>query len=411
MQEFLVGFLQYLIQGISLGSIYALIALGYTMVYGILKMINFAHGDVFMVGSYTGLFVATYWLSSILKTGAFFPTLILSMLICAFIGFFIEKLAYKPLRQAPGLVYQSAGIGACFGFFAFVFFKWPMLWSIILLTIMCGVIGYLVEKEYSRKIKLTTIAVLAMVTCLTGILLWKSKPLITLIAGLAFFGLFWLTFEGVRRRPFKPAPRIAALITAIGVSIFLDYAMMYWQTPNQKYYPKLLTDLPYEIKFGGNYSVFIFRQHLIFFLAAAIIGLLLWLLVNHTRIGRAMRAVSYDQEAAQLMGVNVNNIISVTFAIGSAMAAAAGVIFGCFYPFDPLYGFMPGIKAFIAAVLGGIGSLPGAILGGLLMGVGEQMAVGFGNSTLRDVVAFIILIIILLLKPNGLLGKGTSEKV
>jgi branched-chain amino acid transport system permease protein len=411
MQEFFVGFLQYLIQGISLGSIYALIAIGYTMVYGILKLINFAHGDVYMVGSYTGLFVASYWVINVTKHVAILPTIVGAMIICALVGFAIEKLAYKPLRQAPKMIYQTAGIGACFGFFSYTFFKWPMLQSILLFALVCGIIGFIVEKEFARKVNITVTLILSIAVGIVGTLLWKSPLLMSLLVSVIFFLLFWLTFETVHRRAFKPAPRIAALITAIGVSLFLEYAMMYWQTPNQKYFPKILPDKIFEIKFAPNLSVYIFGQHIIFFIAAAILVILLWLLVNHTKVGRAMRAVSYDREAAQLMGVNVNNTISMTFAIGSALAGAAGVIFGCFYPFVPFLGIMPGLIAFIAAVLGGIGSLPGAMLGGLLMGVAEQMAVGFGSSALRDVVAFIILIIVLLFKPTGLLGKGTNEKV
>lgn len=409
--EFLVGFLQYLIQGISLGSIYALIALGYTMVYGVLKLINFAHGDVYMVGAYSGLFVASYWVAGLGEKSAIIPTLIGAMIISAFVGFLIEKLAYKPLRQASKLIYKAGGIGACFGFFAFVFFKWPMLESMILVTLACGTIGYLIEKEMNKKVIIAITAGIGLIVGLIGGLLWKYPIIQSLIVSLVFFILFWLTFDAVNRRPFKPAPRIAALITAIGVSLFLEYAMMYWQTPNQKYYPKILTDKLFELKFAENMSVYIFGQHIIFLVAGIVLVILLWMLVNHTKVGRAMRAVSYDREAAELMGVNVNNTISITFAIGSSLAAAAGVIFGCFYPFDPLLGVMPGLKAFIAAVLGGIGSLPGAMLGGLLMGVAEQMAVGFGSSALRDVVAFVILIVILLFKPTGLLGKGTTEKV
>ncbi len=411
MQDFLVGFLQYLIQGISLGSIYALIALGYTMVYGILKLINFAHGDVYMVGAYSGLFLATYWTTSVTTHGAIWPTLIGSMIICAAVGFLIEKLAYKPLRQAPKLMYQTAGIGACFGFFTFVFFKWAMFPSILIFTAVCGIIGYIIEKEIGRNLTLGLTAGLAAVVASIGMVFWKSPVVMTLLISELFFTGYWLVFDRVHTRPFKPAPRIAALITAIGVSLFLEYAMMYWQTPNQKYFPKILEDAPIEWKLSASSSVYIFGQHIIFFVATLVLLVLLWVLVNHTKVGRAMRAVSYDREAAELMGVNVNNIISITFGIGSALAAAAGVIFGCFYPFDPLLGVMPGLKAFIAAVVGGIGSLPGAVLGGMLMGVAEQMAVGFGTSALRDVVAFIILIVILLFKPTGLLGKSTTEKV
>lgn len=411
MQEFFASFLQYLIQGISLGSIYALIALGYTMVYGILKLINFAHGDVYMVGAYSGLFVATYWVSSISPHGAIIPTLLGSMIISALVGFCIEKMAYKPLRQAPKLLYQATGIGACFGFFVYVFFKWPMLASIVTFALVCGIIGYIIEKELKRNVIITITVGLGLVVGCMGAFLWHTNILVSLLFSILLFIAVWLIFDAIRRRPFKPAPRIAALITAIGVSFFLEYAMMYWQTPNQKYFPKILIDAPMEIKMTKVYSIFVFGQHIIFFLAALVLAILLWLLVNHTKVGRAMRAVSYDREAAQLMGVNVNNIISITFAIGSALAAAAGVVFGCFYPFDPLLGMLPGLKAFIAAVLGGIGSLPGAMLGGLLMGTAEQMAVGFGTSSLRDVIAFVILIVILLFKPTGLLGKKTTEKV
>lgn len=414
MEQFFVGFLQYLIQGVSLGSIYALIALGYTMVYGILKFINFAHGDVYMVGAYSGLFVSTFWVAHIISKGAIIPTLLLSMAICAVVGFCIEKLAYKPLRQAPKMIFQTAGIGACFGFFAFVFAQWPkwtMGWSIILFAVTCGLIGYIVDKEKEQFYSWAVVAFNGLAVALIAWLCWGSPFIFTLIVSLIFFYIYLQIFYSVHRRAFKPAPRIAALITAIGVSFFLEYATMYWQTPNQKYYLPILPDNPYEIKFPHDLSVYIFGQHIIFLVASIILLIALWLLVNHTKVGRAMRAVSFDREAAQLMGVNVNNIISVTFMIGSSLAGAAGVIFGCFYPFDPLLGMMPGLKAFIAAVLGGIGSLPGAVLGGLVMGVAEQMAVGFGNSTLRDVVAFIILILVLLVKPAGLLGKRTTEKV
>jgi branched-chain amino acid transport system permease protein len=228
---------------------------------------------------------------------------------------------------------------------------------------------------------------------------------------LAFFPLFAYSLTLYHRRPFKSAPRIAYLITAIGVSLFLEYAIMNWQTPQQKYYPPILKDIPLEIHISSSDSIYIFSQHIIFFFSAAVLSFLLWLLVKYTKIGRGMRAVSFDIDAARLMGVNVNNIISFTFAVGSALAGAAGVLFGAFYPFDPLLGIMPGLKAFIAAVLGGIGSIPGAMLGGILMGIAEQLSAGFGNSSLRDVTAFIILILILIIKPSGLFGRRTDEKV
>ncbi len=258
---FLHQFVQQLINGISLGSIYALIALGYTMIYGILKLINFAHGDIYMLGAYIG-FVCT----SILKL-SFLPALIVSMIGAALAGMVIERVAYRPMRNAP---------------------------------------------------------------------------------------------------------RIAILITAIGVSFFLENVMILFASPQPA----------------------------------------LTYIVNQTRAGKAMRAVSFDADAARLMGIDIDSTISMTFALGSALAAAGGVLVGIYYnSIDPLMGMVPGIKAFVAAVLGGIGIIPGAMLGGIILGVVEALVSGFISSTFRDAAAFAILIIILLFKPQGLMGKNIREKV
>lgn len=306
MSDFLIQFGQYLIYGLSLGTVYALIALGYTMVYGIVKLINFAHGDIYMVGAYLGFFAVSLFRPLDPGGGWFwFAALLVAMGGCALVGVVTERVAYKPLRSAP---------------------------------------------------------------------------------------------------------RITALITAIGVSLLLEYGMMLWQTPQQKYYgqlPALVTDATYF-----PFDLFMVqKQHLIFFVVSILLMVTLFLIVQHTRIGKAMRAVSHDREAALLMGIDANAVISATFALGSGLAAAAGVLFGSFYPIEPLMGVMPGLKAFIAAVVGGIGIIPGAMLGGLIMGVAESMVTGFFSSTLRDVVAFAILILILLIKPTGLLGKPSHEKV
>ncbi|MCL6614472.1 MAG: branched-chain amino acid ABC transporter permease [Firmicutes bacterium] len=306
LESFLIQLGQYLIYGLSLGAVYALIALGYTMVYGIIRLINFAHGDIYMVGAYLGFFAVTLFRP--LDPGGrwfWFAALFVAMIGCAMTGMIIERVAYKPLRNAP---------------------------------------------------------------------------------------------------------RITALITAIGISLFLEYGMMFWQSPQQKYYgdlPPAVTDTTYFF-----FNVFMVqKQHIIFFGAAVLLMIGLYAIVQYTKIGKAMRAVSYDKEAALLMGIDVDTTISATFALGSLLAAAAGVLFGSFYPIEPLMGVMPGLKAFVAAVLGGIGVIPGAMLGGLLMGVAEAMVVGFFSSTLRDVVAFAILILILLIKPTGLLGAPSGEKV
>ncbi len=293
---FMQQLLQQLINGISLGSIYALIALGYTMVYGIIKLINFAHGDIYMVGAYVAFFATTT-----LKL-SFFPALILAMAVAAIVGVVIEKLAYRPLRYAP---------------------------------------------------------------------------------------------------------RIAILITAIGVSLLLEYGGILLVSPQPRTFPAIFQA---EVYTFGN--IVVNSQQVLILAVALSLMVILTYVVHRTKIGKAMRAVSFDTDAARLMGIDVDRVISITFAIGSSLAAAAGMLVGVYYnSIDPLMGIMPGLKAFVAAVLGGIGIIPGAMLGGIILGVIEALVSGFISSTFRDAAAFAILIIILLLKPSGLLGKNVREKV
>ena len=271
---------QQLVNGLSLGSIYALIALGYTMVYGIVKLINFAHGDVFMIGSFVGFYSITILELSLI------PALLISMAACALLGVIIEKIAYKPLRNAT---------------------------------------------------------------------------------------------------------RIAALITAIGVSLLIEYGFIYIRGAQSEAYPDNVVPSTNLDIFG----VTINSKALLIFSIAIILMIILQVIVHKTMIGKAMRAVSHDADAARLMGINVDNTISATFAIGSALAGAAGVVFGIYYlKIEPLMGIMPGLKAFVAAVLGGIGIIPGAMVGGLLLGVIESLVSAFGASSWRDGVAFIVLILI-----------------
>ena len=294
--EFSQQLLQQLINGISLGSIYALIALGYTMIYGIIKLINFAHGDIYMVGAYVGFFAITQAGVSIL------PALLISMVVTGLLGMLVEKLAYKPLRHAP---------------------------------------------------------------------------------------------------------RISILITAIGVSFFLEYASMYFVSPTPRTFPEVIDNVAFHI--GG---LVINGQQLLILGITVVLMLILTYIVQRTKLGKAMRAASFDTETAQLMGVNADQVISFTFIIGSSLAAVAGVLVGVYYnSIDPLMGIMPGLKAFVAAVLGGIGILPGAVVGGLVLGVIEALVSGFLSSTFRDAAAFAILILVLLFKPSGLFGKDTNEKV
>lgn len=294
--DFAHQLVQQLINGVSLGSIYALIALGYTMIYGIIKLINFAHGDVYMVGAYIGFAAITFGHMSIL------PALLISMAVTALLGMLVERIAYKPLRHAP---------------------------------------------------------------------------------------------------------RISLLITAIGVSFFLEYTSMYFVTPTPRTFPD--TSLNFAFNVGG---FIINGQQLLIFTITIILMALLTYIVQKTKLGKAMRAASFDTETAQLMGVDSDKVISMTFCIGSALAAAAGVLVGIYYnTIDPLMGIMPGLKAFVAAVLGGIGILPGAVVGGIVLGVVEALVAGFISSTFRDAAAFAILILVLLIKPGGLFGKNTNEKV
>ena len=291
-------FISNLISGIRLGSIYAIIALGYTMVYGIAKMLNFAHGDVIMIGAYSA-FAALYRANLPLPIA-----LIISIIICTLLGVIIERLAYKPLRQASSL---------------------------------------------------------------------------------------------------------AVLITAIGVSYFLqNLALLIWGSA-AKIFP---TILDYGSINLFNDQLKISYQMLITITVCIVIMILLNLFIKKTKIGKAMRACSEDKEAAALMGINVDNIISLTFAIGSGLAAVAALLLCAAYPtVTPTLGSMPGIKAFTAAVIGGIGSIPGALLGGLLLGVIEIIVKAYGLSELTDAIAFGVLILVLLFKPTGLLGKKVKEKV
>ena len=290
--------LQQIVNGISLGSIYALIALGYTMVYGIIKLINFAHCDIYMIGAYVG-----YVCMAKLGLG-FWPSLLASMLVCTLLGVTIEKIAYKPLRNAT---------------------------------------------------------------------------------------------------------RIAALITAIGVSLFLEYTTMFFATANVRTYPPMTGFMAKTFKMG---DVVISAQQILIAIITIILMVLLQLIVKKTRIGKAMRAVSLDKDAAELMGINVDSTISFTFALGSALAGAAGILVGVYYnSINPLMGVLPGLKAFVAAVFGGIGIIPGAMLGGYVIGIVEVFVAGLGYSMYRDAVVFAILILILIVRPAGLLGKNTGEKV
>jgi branched-chain amino acid transport system permease protein len=296
--------LQHLVNGLSLGSVYALIALGYTMVYGVLQLINFAHAEVFMLGAFGGYYAAS-WLPSFRQEPRFFLVLSLSMGACALVGMAIERFAYRPLRGKP---------------------------------------------------------------------------------------------------------RLNALITAIGVSMLIQAVgqLPFFMGPSPRFFPPLLPNSPL-LSFG---AVSITTLQVVTLFASLALRVGLHRLVFHTRFGAAMRAVSFDGSAASLMGIDPNRVIARTFMIGSALAAAAGILVGMSYPrIDPTMGVLLGLKAFVAAVLGGIGNVRGAMVGGITIGVVEALVVGYGSSSYRDAVAFGVLILVLLCRPSGLFGRAVAEKV
>ncbi|MFZ5632202.1 MAG: branched-chain amino acid ABC transporter permease [Bacillota bacterium] len=290
--------LDQIINGLQLGLMYALIALGYTMVYGVVKLINFAHGDVFMVGAFVGYFGFSQW-------GLSVPLAVLTaMVVCSLLGVTIERIAYRPLRYAP---------------------------------------------------------------------------------------------------------KIAALISALGVSLFLEYfsSLKFMFGPNYRVVQRPFEEIHWSL--GG---LTITNIQVIVFITVVIMLTALQYLIYRTKVGMAMRTVSVDHNAARLMGVNVDTTISITFAIGSAFAAAGGVLYAIAYPqIHPFMGIMPGLKAFTAAVLGGIGIIPGAVLGAIIMGQVETLTSAFLSSQARDAIAFAILILVLLIRPTGILGRTEPDKV
>lgn len=288
--------MQQMVNGIALGSIYAMIALGYTMVYGTIRLINFAHGDVYMLGAFLG-----YYLVTVLGVN-WMLALLITMGVIAVVGVLIERIAYKPLRHST---------------------------------------------------------------------------------------------------------RVAALITAIGVSYLIQNLMIYFVGPEMRAFPA-----PMEVKMFKVFGLIVNSKQLIVLVVTITVMIALQIIVQHTRMGKAMRAVAVDQDAAQLMGINVDRVISFTFALGSALAGLAGILVGIYYnSIQATMGTAPGLKAFIAAVVGGIGSIPGAMIGGYLIGILETLVTYMGGAMYKDAVVYGLLIIILLVLPSGLLGKSVREKV
>jgi branched-chain amino acid transport system permease protein len=359
-------FLQQLLNGVSLGAIYALIALGYTMVYGVLRFINFAHSDVFMVGAFIG-----YYAGRLVPEGTIWGGLLvlaIAMIGCALLGIRIERSAYRPLREPTTLnlvTVLAALLGAGAAFYA------------------CR---FLPANEFAPAIRL--------LAC------WGGAELAAWLAGLTKKRIiFWSTAGG--------APTLNVLITAIGVSLLLEYSGQVFFGAAPRTFPAIFPSQNFNVG-----TLVLSTNQLIVIVVAVALMLALQFIVHRTKIGTAMRAVSLNPKAAQLVGVNNDVVISFTFGLGSALAAAGGILYALNYPsIDPLMGVMPGLKAFVAAILGGIGNIPGAALGGLILGTVETFISGSQWSTYKDAIAFAILIVILLFRPAGLLGKFTVEKV
>ena len=373
--------LEQLLIGIQIGSIYALIALGYTMVYGVLKLINFAHGDVYMIGAYAGLGAAGVlgtWLPGHTPLHSLLPSpfgailvLLTAMLLCALLGLIVEQAAYRPLRTRSWIV-PSLVIGGASGY-----------------------VAYGIALNGNR----TPASAIAI-----GFIVW--------------IGIGALLRTTQKRRTVGTPSRLTALITAIGVSLFLENFGLLPQifSSDQRFIQRSqIVTLPNRVSIlGASVSV----QTLLIFGLSLVLMALLTYIVTYTRIGKAVRAVSFDAEAAALMGINTNTVIAFTFALGAALAGAAGVMVTGLTgtAFTPYVGVLMGLKAFVAAVLGGIGNIPGAVVGGLVMGLAETLVVAYGPSvgipsTYRDAVAFFLLIVILLVRPAGLFGRLAPEKV
>lgn len=300
----MIQFIQHCINGLSLGSIYALVALGYTMVFGVLQLINFAHGEVYMIGAFIGYYAGrTLGFNDNPSFTALIITLVLAMVGCALVGFLVERFAYRPLRKQP---------------------------------------------------------------------------------------------------------RINVLITAVGVSLLFQYTGQLVFGSDPKFFPQVYQ--PEGIWEFGELKVNPLQVNVL--VVAFVLMAILQFIIFKTRVGRAMRAVSFDHNLASLMGIPTDRVIGWTFMLGSALAGAGGVLVGLIYPkIEPLMGVLPGLKSFVAAVLGGIGNITGAFVGSILLGLSEEFVVGYGASTYRDALAFVFLILILLVKPTGIFGKKGTEKV
>lgn len=427
--------IQQLLNGLTVGGIYALIALGYTMVYGIIKLINFAHGDIFMIGAFAGFFAITLItdlfigslvassIGAVVSEYKLIIAIVSSIIFCGLLGLFVERVAYRPLREGSPKTIIGSAIGLAFIIFAAVFGKGEFqMDTALLFLVILGMLSILsfayiryagnniksLSKENINQ-KIIVYSVLYIIAfIILAYLAWYFDMTTMVFVSFAFVLLvYWLVVSRVKSTNAGGNSRINALISAIGMSMILSNMVMLLRGTS---------DQPYRMGFFtgtiniGTFSVSSLQIFIIVF-SFILMGILFYI-IHKTKFGLSMRAVSHNLNAARLMGINPDKVIAMTFVIGSALAGVAGVLVGTYYQsVSPNIGMMYGLKAFVAAVLGGIGSIPGAVVGGIVLGIAEVVGIAFLSSSYKDAIAFGILILILIIKPTGIFGKTMKEKV
>ena len=435
-----------LLNGLTVGGIYALIALGYTMVYGIIKLINFAHGDIFMIGAFAGFFaislIADIFIGSFLASVfsldsasvssmksfvmeyRLFIAIITAIIFCGLLGLFVERVAYRPLREGSPKSIIGSAIGLAFIIFLAVFGKGDfklgtaLLFLVILISLSISSFVYLKylfnnfkgfnKESINQKFIIYTVAYVISFVVLAYLAWYFDLTSMVFISFGFVLLVYWLVVSRVKTANSGSNSRINALISAIGMSMILSNLVLLLNGPSAIRYDMGFSSGVLEV---GSLSISYLKIFII--VVSFILMGILFYIIHKTKFGLAMRAVSHNLNAARLMGINPDKIITRTFVIGSSLAGIAGVLVGTYYQsVDPNIGMMYGLKAFVAAVLGGIGSIPGAVVGGIILGIAEIFGTASpALSTYSDAIAFGILILILIIKPTGIFGKTMKEKV
>lgn len=435
-----------LLNGLTVGGIYALIALGYTMVYGIIKLINFAHGDIFMIGAFAGYFavvlIADVFIGSFLASafslnemvvGSFksfileyrlYIAVVASIIFCGLLGLFVEKVAYRPLREGSPKTIIGSAVGLALIIMVAVFGKGKvslgtaLLFLVILISLSVSTIAYLKymfnnfksfkRENITQKHIIYTAAFLISFIVLIYLSWYFDVMEMMILSYIVVLLVYWLVVSRMKNANMGGNSRINALISAIGMSMILTNLVALLKGNSAMRYDMGFSSGVLAI---GDFRIAYLKIFIIIF-SFILMGILFYI-IHKTKFGLAMRAVSHNLNAARLMGINPDKVIATTFMLGSALAGVAGVLVGTNYgQIDPNIGMMYGLKAFVAAVLGGIGSIPGAVVGGIILGIAEIFSSASpALSTYSDAIAFAILILILIIKPTGIFGKSMKEKV